>query len=144
MVRFRTITLRNSRIWIDEEGILRCEGLPGSAHTKADAEETVDACWELSGHRRRLALVDVRRTRSVDREARLHYGRTEAARRCLAAAMLVSSPLSWALGNFFVGLHKPPYPIRLFTSEPEALRWLQGLIVDAGEPAETEGQITLP
>jgi hypothetical protein len=45
-----------------------------------------------------------------------------------AAALLIGSPLTRAIGNFFMGLNKPLIPTRLFTSETEALAWLKGFV----------------
>jgi len=127
----REITLRSNRLWLDDEGIVRCEGLPGVAQTKADAEEALDAIRDLAGHRRVLVLVDIRRISSVDRGARLHYASPEQKRWTRAGGLLVGSPLSRAIGNFFLGLNKLPIPFRLFSSEAEALCWLRGFPVEA-------------
>ena len=71
-------------------------------------------------------LVDVRTVSAIDREARAHLAGPEGARINSAVALLVGSPLSQAIGNFFLGLNKPLIPCRLFTTEPEALAWLRG------------------
>lgn len=42
-----------------------------------------------------------------------------------ALALLVTSPISRLIGNFFMRLVNSPYPTRLFTSEQEALIWLE-------------------
>lgn len=40
--------------------------------------------------------------------------------------LLLQSPaLTRAIDNFFMGLNKPLFPTRLFTSEEEALTWLK-------------------
>jgi len=135
MTPHREVTLRTARLWLDPEGTVRCECLPGSAQTKADAEVITEAFWELAGHRPCSVLVDMRRIRDIDREARLHYASPEAARRVLAVGLLVGSPLSRAIGNFFLALNKPPMPCRMFSSEAEALRWLRGFTLEAERPA---------
>jgi hypothetical protein len=50
-------------------------------------------------------------------------------------ALLVGSPMSRAIGNFFIGLNKPLIPTRLFVSEPEALAWLRGFLPEGGGAA---------
>lgn len=42
-----------------------------------------------------------------------------------AVALIVKSPLSRAIGNFFLGLNKTPLPTKLFTSENHAITWLK-------------------
>lgn len=46
----------------------------------------------------------------------------------LAFAMLVDTPLSRTLDNFYLGLNKPPLPTRLFTTEDKGLEWLKGYL----------------
>ena len=42
----------------------------------------------------------------------------------LAVALVIDSPLSRVLGNFFLGFNRPETPARLFTSVDEARAWL--------------------
>ena len=44
----------------------------------------------------------------------------------LAMAILVSSPVSRAVANFFISLARPRFPTRLFTDDDAALAWLRG------------------
>jgi hypothetical protein len=44
-----------------------------------------------------------------------------------AFAIIIQSPLSRVIGNFFMGLNKPRVPARLFKSEKEAVKWLKEL-----------------
>jgi len=39
-------------------------------------------------------------------------------------AMVVASPSSRIIGNFFMAISQPPFPCKMFTSEPEAISWL--------------------
>lgn len=119
--------MRTARIWIDDD-VIRCDCLPGVDVTMADAEDALASIWEVAGQRRLPVLVDMRSLKSIGREARAHLAGPEAARRNLAVAILVDSPLSRAIGNFFIGLNKTLVPSRLFTAEPEALLWLRGFL----------------
>ena len=49
---------------------------------------------------------------------------TRAKARAVARTRESASPVSRTIGNFFLGLHRAPYPTRLFSSEREALGWL--------------------
>ena len=42
-----------------------------------------------------------------------------------ATAIITQSFLSKHLGQLFMWYHKPPYPARLFSSEADAIRWLE-------------------
>jgi hypothetical protein len=89
------------------------------------ARDTIAQLATIAGGRKRPVLVDMRPMSSMSREARRHLIGEEAQRIFCAVALLVDSPLSRVLGNFFLGLNRPPYPARLFTSERLAVEWLE-------------------
>jgi hypothetical protein len=118
------VRLRTGRFWRQDD-ILRGECFE-------DAEETLDDAKEQLAHQRKMIdgkplpfLMDIRLVRSLSRDARAYFASAEAAQVFRATALLVSSPLSRAIGNFFLGLNRAQMPTRLFTSESEALVWLR-------------------
>ncbi len=123
----REIVTRTERIWLQDD-VVRCVVLPTTSHTLADARENDDAVTSLAGGRRLPMLLDTRASRGLDRDARLYYVRPEAARQLAALAMLIDSQIGRILGNFFMTVNKPPFPLRLFTSEADAILWLKGQI----------------
>ena len=54
--------------------------------------------------------MDITKVRAPSRDAREHYASAEAAEIFLAVALLTASPLSRAVGNFFLGLNKARVP----------------------------------
>jgi len=127
----RAITLPAARLWLDDDDVIHCDCLPGITHTKVDAERLLASMWELSEHRRLRVLVDMRDIKAVERAARVHLSGPDAARNAHAVALMVGSPLSRAIGNFFIGLNRPLVPCRMFTVEAEALIWLRGFVEGA-------------
>ena len=69
-------------------------------------------------------MVDARKVRSMTRGAQERTAGTASQRSARAVAILVASPVSRLLGNFFVKLARPVYPTRLFGDEVAARRWL--------------------
>jgi len=126
MTEDRVIITRTARLWIGDDDVARVDCLAGVEHTEADARETLEGLWELAGQRPMPARIDMRKARGVGREARAYYGGPEGERVHSAVALMVGSPLSRALGSFFMSMNRPLYPSRLFTSEPDALAWLHG------------------
>jgi hypothetical protein len=61
---------------------------------------------------------------SQEAEARRAYGEIDP-RLFFAAALVVESALSRALGSFFIGLSRPVVPTKLFDSVENALEWLK-------------------
>ncbi len=64
-------------------------------------------------------------TRMVDRAARYVFATTRTEPISCAMGLLVDSPVSRIIANFFLGLDKLPFVTRLFTSETEAVGWLR-------------------
>jgi hypothetical protein len=118
------VTLRCGRFW-KQDGILF--GLAGEGVTASaeDAREQFEVQRKmLDGHPMPF-LMDIRKARGISRQARTMFASEEAAKIFAATALLIGSPLSRALGNFFLGLNKAQMPTRLFTDEAEALAWLR-------------------
>ena len=69
--------------------------------------------------------MDITEIDGMTREARQYFAGPETAKVESAAALLIKSPLTRAIGNFFLGFNKPLFPTRLFTSTEEALLWLK-------------------
>lgn len=121
------VEVRTQKIWLDAEGIVHAKLKPNLMFGLADALEAVRAIRELCGDKRSPVLVDMTELLSMDREARQYFAGAETAQVESAAAILIRSPLSRAIGNFFLGLNKPLFPTQLFTSESDALAWLKSL-----------------
>lgn len=69
-------------------------------------------------------LVDARGTVSMTREAQERTANNEVNDQTAATAILVDSPVSTLLGNFFIRFARPPYPARIFRKEEAARTWL--------------------
>ena len=122
------IETRSQRIWMGEDGIMRFVALPVPEHTLDDAKENLEAAVKINKDKKVPGLIDIREAKSVSREARMYYTGDENAKVLDAAAMLVDSPVSRIIGNFFIGLNKAPFPCKLFSSESAAIEWLREFI----------------
>ena len=99
--------------------------VPNAAITLAESKETLAAYQKVSQGQPRPLLTDIRNVKSVDRASRVYAADQEFSSTVSAAAILVASPVSRMVGNFFLGVNRPPYPTRLFTSEAKAIEWLK-------------------
>ena len=122
------IITRVSKVWLGEDGIARVIHVPGAEVTLEDAKETMAAYLKLNKGKRMPLFVDTKTMKSLAREARHYYAGEEAAKVASAVAIIVGTPVSRVLGNFYLGLSNPHLPSRLFTSEEEALEWLKGYL----------------
>lgn len=72
-------------------------------------------------------LVVMTHLLSQDAETRRIYGAMTANGLYFASALVVQNALSRALGSFFIGLSKPPIPIKLFDGVENAIAWLRSV-----------------
>jgi hypothetical protein len=73
-------------------------------------------------------FIDARKVQSITKEARDYFASEEGSQNIIASALLIDSVVGKFMGNFFLQISKPKIPLRLFTNEAEALRWLKQFI----------------
>jgi hypothetical protein len=115
-------------IWLEDDGIVREKWGPHSQIGLEEAHQVMHAISVMCGGKATPTFVDLTQVTAIHREARVYFAGEETAKVQAAAALLIGSPLTRAIGNFFMGLNKPLIPTRLFTSEAEAIAWLKGFV----------------
>jgi hypothetical protein len=83
---------------------------------------------EYCNEMKRPILVDIKNIKSVSKESRGIYTSKETARYLSAAALLIGNPVSRIIGNFYMGINKTAMPVKMFSSEKEALAWLKTFV----------------
>lgn len=119
------IKTRTNNIYLDDDRIIRCQLSSGSEIKAEDIKEDFAVFSKLIGDKNAPVLLDLRGIKSVTREAREYVSSPESMRFMSVLALLIGSPISKVVGNFFLGINKPPYPTKIFTSEAKALAWLK-------------------
>jgi hypothetical protein len=115
---------KSYRVSFDEAtGIARTDWLAGAVCGLGEAQE-VDAEITALHRGKVLSLVDLREVGSIDRSAREFF--MDQNERYRAVALLVGSPATRMLANFFLGLKRGSIPVRMFVSEEDAITWLCG------------------
>lgn len=109
---------------LDARGFIISRVAPFAEISLDHAKENTARVRELSGDRVYPILVDIRKIRSISKEARDHFSMRGRKPGVVAIAMLVSSPLSRIIGNFFLGLNHPIVPTRMFTDRERAEQWI--------------------
>ena len=124
-----TIETRTTKMWLDDDGIIRIVTKPRvTRQTLSDAVENMEAVDKVRLGKKRPIFVDIRDAMSTDAEGRRYYSRTELAENFSAGAFIVDSPLSRVIGSLFMGISKPPFPVKLFDSPEKALEWLRDFL----------------
>lgn len=113
---------------LDPRGFVCARLDAGAVMHLEDARECVAEMWQAAKQRRRPVLVDMSELGGEDRAAREYFVSDEAVAKYAAVAILVRSPVSRVIGTFFLRLARHKAPTRLFTSEAEAVHWLEGQI----------------
>lgn len=114
--------------WMGEDGIARTVVKDEAEVDLKEALENSQAVISLYKGKKFPLLVDSRKIKFITKEARDHFSIRNRETVVTCFAILIDSPLSRVIGNFFMGLNKPSVPARLFTSEAQALNWLKKYI----------------
>ena len=116
------------RVDLREDGILAYHPIPGLVLTHEVALQVLVVGMQITDAPR-PTLVLMQDMARVEREARAFLASQEYMRLCSQTALVVGSPVSRVIGNFFVGLNRPSYPYKLFDDPELAAEWLRGFVV---------------
>jgi hypothetical protein len=118
---------RTARIQLNDQGLLIVRVNDGAQQSLADAKENLAVAVSEARGTRRPLLIDIRRARPLDADARHHYSGQTLVDAFSALALLVeASPFGRMFGNVYLRIAKPGIPTRLFSDEMEAAKWLNG------------------
>ena len=120
----KKILTKTEEITVLDNNIIYCRVLPGELMSLEDGRDNIHAISKLAGGKKVPVVVDIRESKGVSKECRKYFASKEVAKVQTACALLIESPFSRLIGNFFLGLNKPLFPTRLFNDEGEAINWL--------------------
>ena len=120
------ITHPKFRMWLRPDGIVQLVWAPKTTVLLEDATEALEAMAQLTEGRRSPLLVDMHDTGPLDRPTRAELTRRSDLQ--TAVALIVGTPLTRMMANFFLGVSKPLFPTRMFDDEASAVAWLQAFI----------------
>ena len=89
------------------------------------AKEIVKVRQEFANHSPVLGLIYNQGVIKMDKKAREYFASDEGVKGIIAAAIVVGSPFTTFLANFFVSVNKPKMPVRVFSNAADARKWLQ-------------------
>lgn len=106
----------------------------GTIQTEEIAQRSLDEFNRLADRagRRLAVIVLVDRVTSQDSGSRRVWSRPQERPRRCALALVCASPLSRAIGAFFIGLNRPPTPTRMFRTFDRALEFCQEIVQKEG------------
>ena len=111
---------------LGEDGVARIRYTVDAVLTEALARRAMADLGILTNGERRPLLADIRKVKSLTREARKYL---DNATWFSALALLAGSPATQLMVNFFLGMTRPKVPTQMFTDEEKALAWLRRYVV---------------
>lgn len=114
--------------WMGEDGICRTKVKEGSDISLEDAMENTVVVTSFFKDKKFPIMIDARGIKSMSREARNHFSARGRDSKTNSFGIIVKSPISRVVGNFFLGISKPSVPTKLFENEEEAKQWLMQFI----------------
>ncbi|MBA3309424.1 MAG: STAS/SEC14 domain-containing protein [Nocardioidaceae bacterium] len=109
--------------WDEAAEVIRCVWAPGVVCGEKEARASTEAI-EALGRGAVPLLVDMRNMKKLERGARERYKTSKGG--VSAMALLVGSPVTQVLANFFIDTDPDTTQTRMFTDESAALGWLRG------------------
>src|SRR5690606_35418358 len=108
--------------------ILSCVVAEGAYLEIEDGHEIINGVKDIFNGKKFPVLVDMRNAKGASTECRRLFQGKEIGQYQSACALIVDSPLSTLLGNFFLGLNKTEFPTRLFSDVSKAENWLKSFL----------------
>jgi len=118
----------DAKIWLRTDGIIQISVRPQAETNLDDAIENINIVSKFSKDKKHSLFLDIRQAKFITRDARNYFSGEESQKYISALAILIRSPVSRVMGNLFIGINKPPYPVKLFTSEDSTIQWLKRYI----------------
>ncbi|CAN5557328.1 hypothetical protein BH10BAC1_BH10BAC1_05560 [soil metagenome] len=119
------INSRAFTTWIGENDICYTVVKENVVVEIADAIENSSSVSKLSDGKTYPMLVNLKEIKSISKEARDHFSMQNRTPGVKAIGLLIKSPASTIIGNFFLGLNKSTVPVKLFNKEEKAVTWLK-------------------
>jgi len=124
----KVIETKVARLSMDENDIVHMTIDYRHVLSVDDIKELRSAVGKISGGLKAAVFVkraDIIGYKGISRDARAYAAGEEAIKVFKSVAILVTNPVIRMAANFFIKLNKPPFAVRLFTSEERALVWLR-------------------
>jgi len=114
-----------ARVALNEQGLVIVRVKDGAQQSLSDAKENLALAVSETQGRRRPLLIDIRKARPLEADARHHYSGQTLVERFSALALLIDGgPFGLMMGNVYLRIARPGIPTQLFSEEARAVSWL--------------------
>jgi len=112
-------------IFLREDNIFQVNVFKNAHIDKAEVKIVVDAMLQLSNGVKLPAITFLGEFAEVSKDAREYTADPNKPTATTAIAFVINNMGHKIVGNFFLSVNKPLKPIRFFTDEKLALKWLE-------------------
>ena len=120
----RTIRLEFGEVSIREIGIIYARVFPNEVITVARAIDYHELIKNISKNQPHVSVIDITGVTSISAEARAELQKNSSEwGNTLAVALISNSLIAKMIGNFFLTMNKPTYPVKIFTDSLDAHQW---------------------
>jgi hypothetical protein len=123
----KTLELKSSIIWFNEDGILYSvpkPGIPPDLNFE-EIKKEMDHLREFIGHKKVCFLAESNPNSKPPNKQERDFIAEQINSVTKAMAIVTSSPVSKMIANLFFGLKPPPYPAKMFSNEQDAKEWIK-------------------
>lgn len=125
MVEFmEKIKTRTAELWKDENDIFWVRLLPNVEIDLEDITDNLLVTRNITGNKPCLKILDSRSNWKMTPDANVYFKKEDEPEKTIARAVLTSSHIDKLIKRFLLALYKPEVPLKFFTSEADAVKWL--------------------
>ena len=124
----RKIRTRIAELTYDKDRILRVKLFDDAEIELEDAIQNYEATIAITQGEKFLVMVDATSNVSVSKEARAFVALTKENEKRIAEAFITTSVANKLVGNFYINFNKPKTPTKIFSSETDAIKWLESFL----------------
>ncbi len=118
------IKTRTAEIWKDENDIFWVKLLSDVEIDLEDITDNLLVTRNITGNKPFLKILDSRSNWKMTPEASGYFKKEDVPETTIARAVLTSSMVDKIIKRFLLALYKPEVPLKFFTSEEDAAKWL--------------------
>ncbi len=121
------IKTRTAEIWKNEHEIFWVRLVNDAEIDIEDIADNLLVSRTVTGNKPVLKIFDSRNNWTMTPEAEIYFKKEDSPEKTIARAVLVNSISDKIIKSFLTRLYKPLVPLKFFTSEKEAVKWLLGI-----------------
>jgi len=117
------IATSHIEIFVGEDQVINIKTLPAAKIGLDEASDALTIANNFSNGGGKLILIDIRERKTITRAARTLFEKNDIPPKQTAKAILINSGIICVVKNLLKP-KDPKYPVKIFASEVEAIRWL--------------------